>query len=355
MRASDFDYDLPPDRIAQRPLERRDGSRMMVLDRAGEGVTHRVFADLPELLCRGDLLVVNDTRVVPARFFCLRATGGRVEGLFLREQALGRWEVLLKGARRCREGEALSIQGGGKATMTLSERREQGRWVVDVAPPVEAETLLRQAGLTPLPPYIRRDSDVLKASEPADRQRYQTVYADQAGAVAAPTAGLHFTPELLDRLEARGIERARVTLHVGPGTFAPVKADAVVDHEMHAEWYRLTGEQAERINRARADGGRVVAVGTTSVRVLESAARADGSVRPSEGWTDIFIYPPRAFHVVDALITNFHLPRSTLVMLVSAFADPGGLGGVQRVLDAYRLAVDLGYRFYSYGDAMLIR
>ncbi len=351
----DFDYELPPERIAQSPLERRDRSGLMVLDRGSDGLAHRTFSELPELLSPGDLLVVNDTRVVPARFFCRRPTGGRIEGLFLRERARGRWDVLLKGARRCREGETLSIQQAGGASMRLVDRCGQGRWLVEVTPPLQAEALLRQAGVTPLPPYIRRDADCRESFESTDRQRYQTVYAEQPGAVAAPTAGLHFTAELLERLEARGIGTARATLHVGPGTFAPVKAEAIDEHEMHAEWYRLTVEQADRINGVRAAGGRVVAVGTTSVRVLESAAGPDGRVRPSEGWTDIFIYPPRTFQAVDALITNFHLPRSTLLMLVSAFADPGGLGGVGRVLDAYRQAVERGYRFYSYGDAMLIR
>ena len=348
--ASDFDYDLPKELIAQAPVSPPDRSRMLVLDRATGTCSHRMFADLPELLAPADGLVVNDTRVVPARFDCRRQTGGRVEGLFLRQHAPGRWEVMLQGAGRCKVGEALSLCGAGEATVTLRASGGQGVWEVDVTPAVEAEELLGRVGRTPLPPYIRRPGPM---DESADRVAYQTMFAARAGAVAAPTAGLHFTDAVTDALRAKGIEFATVTLHVGLGTFAPVKTEALADHEMHSEWYELTQSQADRIGGVRARGGRIVAVGTTSVRVLETAG-ATGTLTVGQGWTELFIRPPWPFHVVDAMVTNFHLPRSTLLMLVAAFCAPGSTGGVEMILNAYAQAVDRRYRFYSYGDAMLI-
>ena len=363
LQTSDFDYNLPENLIAQAPTERRDNSRLMVLRRA-EGVkakslSHHVFADLPCLLKGGDVLVVNDTRVIPARFAVSRATGGRIEGLFCREIAPGQWEVMLRGAGRCRDGEKLSLFRGDRCTLTLCKHLERGRWIVRVEPAAAAMEILARAGSAPLPPYIRRDS---LADNAEDRQRYQTVYAARPGAVAAPTAGLHFTKHLLDSLSERGIEMLTVTLHVGLGTFAPVLAENPRKHKMHSEWYELTEASAVRLNLARRDGRRIVAVGTTSVRVLETVA--SGAIAaglnerepfsPAAGWTDIFICPPADFHATDALITNFHLPRSTLLMLVAAFYRPGQTAGVPAILDAYARAIEQQYRFYSYGDAMLI-
>jgi S-adenosylmethionine:tRNA ribosyltransferase-isomerase len=355
MRLGDFDYPLDPDRIAQEPAARRDESRLMVLRRrSGETELHR-FAELPSLLREGDLLVVNDTRVIPARFFCRRASGGAVEGLFLREQApagaQGGWLVLLKGAGRCRIGEKLELIGGEGAKLELVESRGQGQWLVRPEPSAPVAKLLAKAGRTPLPPYIRREGE---QTDGADRDRYQTIYAAADGAVAAPTAGLHFTPEVFAALSARGIETTAVTLHVGLGTFAPVKVEDPAAHRMHSEWYEMPAPAAEAINTARRDGRRVVAVGTTSVRVLETVATADGRVEPGSGWTDIFLYPPAEFRAVDALITNFHLPRSTLLMLVAAFCSPGKADGIEMVRHAYARAADEGFRFFSYGDAMLI-
>lgn len=351
LRTEDFDYPLDPARIAQAPAQRRDESRLMTLDRATGRRGHRVFSDLPELLAPGDLLVVNNTKVIPARFFARRATGGRIEGLFLRQGSDGAWCVLLKGASRCRPGERLGLVGS-EAELELLARGERGEWMVQPHPHAPAETLLNQAGTMPLPPYIHRDA---AEDRPADRLRYQTVYAAQPGAVAAPTAGLHFTPELFSALDRRGVQQAQVTLHVGLGTFAPVTAEDPTRHAMHAEWYDLGVEAVEAIRAARQRGSRVVAVGTTSVRVLETVAAANaGHLRAEQGWTQAFIYPPAKFAAVDALITNFHLPRSTLLMLVAAFCAPGGTEGIEMILNAYKEAAEREYRFYSYGDAMLI-
>ena len=346
LRISDFDYPLDPERIAQRPPERRDVSRLMVLQRRDRTRAHHVFRDLPELLRPGDLLVLNDTRVIPARFFCRRATGGKIEGLFLREPGPGRWDVLLKNAGRCGEGEVLALAGAEPAVaLELLSRGGEGTWLVGVRPPLPAEVTMR---LRHYPDD--RPSD----SEGEDRRRYQTVYAARDGAVAAPTAGLHFTRPILDDLAARGIDAVRVTLHVGLGTFAPVKVEDLAEHVMHREWYELPAAGASDLNAARAAGRRIVAVGTTSVRVLETAVDEAGLFTPRSGWTDLFLYPPAAFHAVDAMITNFHLPRSTLLMLVAAFCSPGRSDGLAMILDAYDEAVRREYRFYSYGDAMLI-
>ena len=347
---SDFAYPLDAERIAQAPGERRDASRLMSLRRAEGEIGHHRFADLPDLLREGDLLVLNDTRVIPAKFAARRATGGRIEGLFLREERIGVWEVMLKNAGRCKPGETLDPGAG--ATLELGENLGAGRWRVSVRPPQWAAEVLDRVGATPLPPYIRRPD---ASQDPADRQRYQTVYAAAPGAVAAPTAGLHFTEDLLDALTRKGIEQARVTLHVGLGTFAPVQCEDLSRHPMHAEWYDLPARAAEQLNAARAAARRVVAVGTTSVRVLEAAAPPPGEAFGSaSGWTRLFLYPPAAFAAVDALITNFHLPKSTLLMLVAAFASPGSVDGLATILRAYAEAARLEYRFYSYGDAMLI-
>lgn len=350
LSVSDFDYHLPPGLIAQRPAEPRDGSRLMVLQRATGRRSHRVFSELPAILRGGDLLVINDTRVIPARFECARPTGRRIEALFLRELSPGRWEVMLKGATRCKAGEALRFRREREVRMTLTERLGLGVWRVEVAPPRPATELLERVGRTPLPPYIRRPGPM---ADSRDRRAYQTIYAARPGAVAAPTAGLHFTETVMDALRERGVELAAVTLHVGLGTFAPVRAEDPRAHVMHAEWYELAAPAAGAVARAKDQGRRVVAVGTTAVRVLEAVAAA-GPLGPSSGWTDLFLYPPAEFRVVDALLTNFHLPRSTLVMLVAAFCSPGSADGVRLILEAYAEAVAKKYRFYSYGDAMLI-
>jgi S-adenosylmethionine:tRNA ribosyltransferase-isomerase len=394
IRASDFDYPLDESLIAQQPLERRDESRLMVLDRATGRLGRRVFRELPAILRRGDLLVVNRTRVVPARFFCRRRSGAKIEGLFLRQRQPGEWEALLKGAGRCRLGEELVLEppAGGNSPpacdasvktspqpaetcLRLEENLGAGDWRVAVSPRQEALAVLARYGATPLPPYIRR---LGAAQDSLDRPRYQTVYATEPGAVAAPTAGLHFTPELLDRLGGSGIELAPLTLHVGPGTFLPVKVNDLSQHHMHSEWYDLPAGTADALEAARKDGRRIVAVGTTSLRVLETVAKMTGNgeqgtfscgaggdpVSPGRhnaapfaarsGWTDLFVYPPHEFRSADALITNFHLPRSTLLMLVAAFASPGRTDGIETIRRAYAEAQRLRYRFYSYGDAMLI-
>lgn len=355
--ARDFAFELDERLIAQHPLPNRDESRLMRLDRTAARLDHHVFGELPHLLRAGDLLVVNDTRVVPAKFSCLRRTGAAISGLFLREITEGRWEVMLKNAGRCRPGEQLALKNVQDVTLVLAESLGQGRYVVAVSPPSSAESILQTAGSTPLPPYIHRPAG---REAPEDSRRYQTIYAARPGAVAAPTAGLHFTDQLLSALEAVDVQIARLTLHVGLGTFQPVSGEDLAAHRMHAEWYDLPVEAAEAINAAKLDARRIVAVGTTSVRVLETVARrclADGRgglVFPETGWTDIFLYPPAEFHAIDALITNFHLPRSTLLMLVAAFCSPGRTTGLRTILDAYAEAVAHRYRFYSYGEAMLI-
>ena len=344
LKLSDFDYALPPDHIAQEPARPRDASRLLVLDRRLSDLSHHRFLELPDLLAPGDLLVLNDTRVIPAAFTARRASGARVEGIFLRAVDGGLWEVLLMGRGRLRVGETLALvdaAGTPRCPMELMGRGEGGTW--HVRPPASADpvAILREVGRTPLPPYIRR------ARGAADSDDYQTLYARRDGAVAAPTAGLHFTSRVMDRLAARGVESVALTLHVGLGTFQPIRSESLDDHRMHEEYAEIPPESADRINRARAAGRRIVAVGTTTVRALESAAGDEG-VRPIRGWTRLFIRPPYRFRAVDAMITNFHLPRTTLLVLVAAFA------GRERILAAYAEAIREGYRFYSYGDAMLI-
>jgi len=355
LNTADFDYPLDEELIAQSPADRRDRSRLMLLRRADGALSHHVFADLPTLLRSGDVLVVNDTRVIPARFFCERSTGGRIEGLFCHERPSGAWEVLLRDAGRCRPGEALALRGAPGVRLALHEKLGGGRWLVAPQPPGAAEEILRLAGRTPLPPYIRRTE---RDDDTDDRRRYQTVYAARGGAVAAPTAGLHFTEDLLAQLADRDIRTVAVTLHVGPGTFAPVRSDTPDGHTMHAEWYELSAPAAATLAAARRAGRRLVAVGTTSVRVLETIAAAarpgEEPPAPGGGWTDLFLYPPAAFGLTDALVTNFHLPKSTLLMLVAAFCAPGRIDGRGTLLRAYAEAARLRYRFYSYGDAMLI-
>jgi S-adenosylmethionine:tRNA ribosyltransferase-isomerase len=346
-RTSDFDYDLPPGYIAYHPAAKREQSRLLVLDRAGRSMRHSVFSDLPGYLREGDLLVVNDTRVIKARLRAAkRGTGGRVELLLLKETGDGLWQALVSPSRRVHEGTLLDLEGG-EACEVVKRLPGAMRLVRLGVPDVPA--YLRERGEVPLPPYIKRDAVV------SDEERYQTVYARREGSVAAPTAGLHFTAEALSELEARGVRTATITLHVGMGTFIPVKAESPSEHAIEPEYFEVGADAAGELNAARRDGRRIVAVGTTSVRVLETLAdRAQtgeggaGEVNPASGWTAKFIYPPYEFRLVDALITNFHLPRSTLLMLVCAFA------GREFVLSAYEEAIREKYRFYSYGDAMLI-
>lgn len=344
-----LDYDLPEDLIAQEPAPQREASRLLVVDRGEGSIVDEAFRDLPGYCLPGDLLVLNDTRVVPAKFLLRRASGGRLDGLYLRELEPGSWEVLLNGAGRLSPDETLTLQPESAGVqLQVVERLAAGRWRVAVMPREPADALLARAGRTPLPPYIRRAKQAATADDGADRERYQTVYAERPGAVAAPTAGLHFTESMLDVLRAGGVETVRVTLHVGLGTFAPLKTDDLRDHRMHSEWYELLPDAADAVSRCRARQGRVIAVGTTSVRVLESCADGQGGVSSGQGWTDLFCYPPYDFSVVDALLTNFHLPRSTLLALVMAFS------GEELVRRAYRQAVQRRYRFFSYGDAMLL-
>jgi S-adenosylmethionine:tRNA ribosyltransferase-isomerase len=337
-----WDYELPPHLIAQHASPERDQSRLLVVDRAAQSLAHRIFADLPRLLNPGDLLVLNDTRVLPARLLGRRArTGGKWEGLFLRQTDDGSWELLCQTRGRLTEGEVVEVDPG-PLRLELLGRSPEGHWLARPSQSGSPAELLERFGQVPLPPYIRKGRAGV-----GDRERYQTVYARRAGAVAAPTAGLHFTPGLFEQLDERGVGRTFATLHVGPGTFQPIQATDVTQHRMHREWGELSAAAAEALTACRARGGRVVAVGTTSVRVLETVA-ASGPLRPWSGETELYIYPPYPFRAVDALVTNFHLPHSTLLLLVGAFA------GIDLTRRAYRTAVEEQYRFYSYGDAMLI-
>ena len=337
MRTADFDYALPPELIAQRPIEPRDHARLLVTRRGDGSLEHRRFFDLPALLQPGDLLVANDSRVIPARLRTRKSTGGAVELLLLRRTEAGWWLTLARPSRRLRPGTMVSVEGGGRVyEIEIGARRDDGLFEARL----EDEALIEACGEAPLPPYIH---------EPlADPERYQTVYAREEGSAAAPTAGLHFTPRLMERLAARGVDVAYVTLHVGLDTFRPVEADDPREHHIHTEYAVLPPETARAIARAREHGGRVVAVGTTSVRVLESAAQGSGAIEAYRGDTGLMILPGHEFHAVDAMITNFHLPRSTLLMLVSAFA------GKDLIDAAYAEAVRERYRFYSFGDAMLL-
>jgi len=342
LRLHDFQFALPPELIAQVPLERRDHARLLVLERRTGRMAHAHVHELPDFLRPGDLLVFNDTRVVPARLACRGPSGGAVELLLIRAEAAGRWLCLGKPARRLRTGTILRLPDG--ATARVAAVRRGGEYHVDFERPDDVTALLSRYGELPLPPYIRRPHGLL----PIDQTRYQTVFARKSGAVAAPTAGLHFTDELLRAVRQRGINTATLTLHVGPGTFRPVRVDDPRDHRMDAEWCDVPQDTAGAIVAARRRGGRVVAVGTTTTRALESAAQLDGTVEAGPRWADRFIVPGDDFRVVDALFTNFHLPGSTLLLLVSAMA------GRDITLSAYDTAIRHRYRFYSYGDAMLI-
>jgi len=337
MRTSDFDYELPAELIAQEPAEPRDAARLMVLHRSSRQIEHRIFRELPDLLRPGDLLVVNDTRVMAARLFGSRPdTGGRVELLLVRPEGPRLWWVLMRPMRQAVPGRAFRVETRAGIVPAAVIRRGEGEVLVEFEREIDPAT----AGWIPLPPYIREFR--------GDPERYQTVYAREPRSAAAPTAGLHFTPELFARLEERGIRRVAVTLDVGPGTFRPVKVEDPRQHRLHREHISVPVEAAEAIAETRRAGGRVVAVGTTVVRTLEHVAAERGAVEPYEGWADLMILPGHRFRTIDAMITNFHLPRSTLLMLVAAFADR------EFVLEAYREAVRQRYRFYSFGDAMLI-
>ena len=340
MKTHDFWYDLPEELIAQTPLERRDASRLMVLDRKTGEVQHRHFYELGEFLRPGDCLVMNDSRVLPARLLGTRPTGGAVEVLLLRDLGEKKWECLCRPGRKMQVGQQVQF-GGGELTGVVREVREDGNRVLEFAYSGIFLEVLERLGRMPLPPYIK--------AELADQERYQTVYSREVGSAAAPTAGLHFTEELLAALRDKGVAEAFVTLHVGLGTFRPVKAEEITEHHMHSELCMMSEETAQLLNRTRKNGGRIVCVGTTSCRTLESLVNADGTFSAGSRWTDIFIYPGYTFRAMDALITNFHLPESTLVMLVSAFA------GREHVLRAYQTAVAEKYRFFSFGDAMLIQ
>jgi S-adenosylmethionine:tRNA ribosyltransferase-isomerase len=355
MITSDFDYDLPPELIAQEPLPGRLQSRMLVLHRDSGDIEHAHIHDLPSCLSKGDLLVVNDTRVIPARVFAgWQDTGGRVELLIVEEKEDGTWEALLRASRKQRLGKTL-VLAEGQLIGVVEDVMTEGRTRIRFSGPCSLPEILQKEGMPPVPPYIKRPADKPSLVR-LDRDRYQTVYARKPGAVAAPTAGLHFTCRLFSDLEARGIRRTAVTLHVGPGTFRPVKAEQLSEHVMEAERYEVSRAAAEAVNTARASDARIVAVGSTAVRTLETVASADGRVAARAGRTSLCIHPPYAFKVVDVMLTNFHLPRSTLLMMVCALAGTGreDEAGRDMVLSAYREAVREKYRFYSYGDCMLV-
>ena len=340
MKKSDFYFDLPEELIAQTPIAQRDASRLMLLDRQTGAIQHRHFYDLPEYLRKGDCLVLNDSRVLPARLIGARPTGGSIELVLLRDLGENRWECLSRPGRKTRPGQEIFF-GNGELKAVVEEVTTGGNRIVRFLYEGIFLEILEKLGRMPLPPYIREE---LK-----DPERYQTIYSRALGSAAAPTAGLHFTSELLDTIRSRGVSVVFVTLHVGLGTFRPVKEDEIEDHEMHAEYCMIPEETAHAVNAAKGNGHRVIAVGTTSCRTLESFAGEDGKLQPCSGWTDIFIYPGYRFKCIDALVTNFHLPESTLIMLVSALA------GRENVLQAYQTAVQERYRFFSFGDAMFIQ
>ena len=339
MKTHDFWYDLPEELIAQTPLERRDSSRLMVMDRNTGALEHRHFYDIVSYLNPGDCLVMNDSRVLPARLLGHRPTGGAVEVLLLRDLGGGQWECLVKPGRKMQQGQEVTF-GDGSLTARVLQVLDDGNRIVQFDYEGIFLEVLERLGKMPLPPYIKEELQ--------DQERYQTVYAKQSGSAAAPTAGLHFTQELLQKIRAKGVREAFVTLHVGLGTFRPVKAEEITQHQMHQELCMMGEETARILNETRASGGRIFCVGTTSCRTLESLVHEDGSFSAGSRWTDIFIYPGYRFRAMDGLITNFHLPESTLVMLVSAFSSR------EFILNAYREAVKERYRFFSFGDAMLI-
>ena len=341
MRKEDFNFDLPEELIAQDPLEDRSSSRLLVLDKETGKTENHVFREIIDYLEAGDCLVINDTKVIPARLIGSKiGPDAKIEVLLLKRKENDVWETLVKPGKKAKIGTRISF-GDGLLVGEVVDIVEEGNRLIHFEYEGIFEEILDRLGQMPLPPYITHQLE--------DKNRYQTVYAKHSGSAAAPTAGLHFTPELLKKIEEKGVQIARVTLHVGLGTFRPVKVDNILEHHMHSEFYQIEEEAAEKINTAKANGKRVIAVGTTSCRTIESAAKEDGTIAPVSGWTDIFIYPGYQFKVLDCLITNFHLPESTLVMLVSALA------GREHVLNAYEEAIKERYRFFSFGDAMFIR
>lgn len=340
MELTDFNYDLPEELIAQDPLEKRDNSRLMVIHRDTDQIEHRIFSDVTEYLNPGDCLVINDTKVIPARLMGTKeGTGANIEVLLLRNRGNNVWETLVRPGKKMKPGTVVDF-GDGILKGEVVDVVEDGNRLIHFEYEGIWEEILDKLGEMPLPPYIRH-----KLKDP---DRYQTVYAAHEGSAAAPTAGLHFTKELLQEIEQKGVKIARLTLHVGLGTFRPVKEQKIEDHAMHSEYYVVPEEAAATINETRKNGGKIIAVGTTSVRTLETAGKEDGTIEPCSGWTNIYIYPGYHYKMVDHLITNFHLPESTLIMLVSAFYDR------EKVLNAYRIAVQEKYRFFSFGDAMLL-
>ena len=338
LKKSDFYYDLPEELIAQTPAEPRDSSRLLVYHRDTRQLEHKIFRDVIDYLKAGDVLVVNRTRVLPARVYAHTEHGGAVEVLLLKRLDLTRWEVLVRPGRKCRPGAHLIVNE--ELSLRVLSVTDSGERIVEFMYDGTFEDILSRVGTMPLPPYIHEKL--------ADPERYQTVYSKENGSAAAPTAGLHFTPELLERIRAKGVEIAEVLLHVGLGTFRPVKEENVLDHKMHSEYFEISAEAAEIVNRAKKEGRRVICVGTTSVRTVETVADEHGFLRPCKGNTEIFIYPPYKFKCVDALITNFHLPESTLLMLVSALCSR------EEIMRVYKTAVEKRYRFFSFGDAMMI-
>lgn len=339
MKTSDFTYELPEELIAQTPIAKRDASRLMVLDKQSGEIEHRHFYDLPRYLRAGDCLVLNDSRVIPARLFGVRPGGGVTEIILLRDLGDKRWECLCRPGKKTRVGNTITF-GNGELSAVVEDVREDGNRVLRFEYEGIFLEILDRLGQMPLPPYIKTQLE--------DKERYQTVYSREPGSAAAPTAGLHFTSELLEEIRAMGVKVCFVTLHVGLGTFRPVKVENIEEHDMHSEYCTIGAETAAAINETKANGGRVIAVGTTSCRTLESFANEDGTMKAASGWTNIFIYPGYRFKCIDALVTNFHLPGSTLVMLVSALA------GREHILHAYETAVREKYRFFSFGDAMFI-
>ena len=341
MKVSDFDFYLPEELIAQHPLEKRDASRLMVLDKNSGNIEHKSFHDIIDYLNKGDTLVLNNTRVMPARLIGEKEeTGGKIEFLLLRRIEGDKWECLAKPGKRAKVGQRFTF-GEGKLKCEVVDKIEEGNIIIEFSYDGIFEQVLDELGEMPLPPYITEKLD--------DRERYQTVYSKEKGSAAAPTAGLHFTNELLEEIKSKGINIAYLTLHVGLGTFRPVKVDDINEHIMHSEYYHLDKENAEIINETKKRGNKVIAVGTTSTRTLETIGDENGFVREQSGWTDIFIYPGYKYRVIDQLITNFHLPESTLIMLVSALA------GKENVMNAYNIAVNEKYRFFSFGDSMFIK
>lgn len=340
MKVSDFNYDLPEELIAQTPLEKRDNSRLMVLDPKDGALAHKHFYDLPDLLGKGDLLVLNNTRVLPARLYGQKeGSGGHVEFLLLNRLDANTWETLARPGKTAKVGRRFSF-GGGRLFAQVMEVKEDGNRIIRFEYEGIFEEILDELGEMPLPPYIHEKLE--------DKERYQTVYAKEEGSAAAPTAGLHFTPDLLERLKIKGVELVYITLHVGLGTFRPVKVAEITEHHMHSEYYSVSPEAAAAIKKAKDEGRRIISVGTTTTRTLESVMKKEGKMVASSGWTDIFIYPGFQYQCIDGLITNFHLPESTLIMLVAALA------GYDQVMNAYQVAVQEAYRFFSFGDAMFI-